>query len=115
MTCGYSKRKRRIEYLSKQHTKFMLIALDEMIKCNFKGKLLAESMDDIAVYRNQMKKLAKQNEVRSRIILEKRMIEEACNNKPHESQFGTLTQENLDYFKSLKNKGNSKELESLKG
>lgn len=67
----YSKRNRRIRYLSKQDSKFMLIAFDEMIKCNFKGKLLAESIDAMAVCRNQMEKLAKQNEVRSRIIFEK--------------------------------------------
>ena len=47
------------------------------------------------------------------LVNKERMIEEALNAKPHESQFGTLTQEDLDYFKCLKNKGNSKELESL--
>lgn len=72
MNSNYSKRDRRIKYLSKQNSKLLSIINDEIIRGNSNEKLIDECLDAVKVNQNKMEKLVGQNVVHSRINYKKK-------------------------------------------
>ena len=72
MNSNYSKRDRRIKYLSKQNSKLLSIINNEIIRGNSNEKLIDECLDAVKVNQNKMEKLVGQNVVHSRINYKKK-------------------------------------------
>ena len=72
MNSNYSKRDRRIKYLSKQNSKLLSIINNEIIRGNSNEKLIDECLDAVKVNQNKLEKLVGQNVVHSRINYKKK-------------------------------------------